>query len=197
MVEELHTKIGLRLRRLGYQQQPRCVLVDTVHQTDIRIIHINIRATLLKVVCQGVQECMFVIAVAGMNNQSGRFVHHQQIIIFIHYIQRYRFGLYSEVVRFMAEKHLYGLPWFDLIAATDDLAAHEDLLSISRLLDTAARCTGYMLGKVFIHSHRCLAFVDHTLKANEQLVLPVKSIGVHKTFDAYGIIGNLHRRVRS
>ncbi len=68
-----------------------------MNQSEARVAYIVIRRV-AEMPRKGVDQGAAVIAVTRVYDQSGRFVHHQEVIVFIHYVERDIFGNYFEFI---------------------------------------------------------------------------------------------------
>ena len=69
----------------GNDQQTAGIFINPVHQTWPVI---TIHGKVIKMINQGVNKRSRIISMPGMHHHTGRFVYHQQNIVFINYIQR-------------------------------------------------------------------------------------------------------------
>lgn len=71
----------IRLLRTRSDEQTRCIGVETMNDAGTRsIAHITNPGVVME---QGIDECMVGIAGAGMNDETGRFVDDEDIVIFV------------------------------------------------------------------------------------------------------------------
>ncbi len=85
---KLAHKIGLRRQRLGHHQQAAGVLVETMHDAGTRHFR-NLR----RVMQQRIEQRPAPVAAAGMHDQPGGLVDHQQVRVLEHDLQRDVLGL--------------------------------------------------------------------------------------------------------
>ena len=166
MVEELPCQMGLRFRRLGDEQQTRGVLVDTVDEADGRVVYVNFLIfafshfrILLEVPGEGMEEGVFVVAVTGMNDQTGRLVDHEQVVVLIDDVERYVLRRDGVVMRFVVEQHLNDITGFDAVVGGHGLAVDPHITRIRGRLDTVAARVGHVHREVFVNALLALALV--------------------------------------
>ena len=145
VVEELLTKVRLRLGRLGDEQQPAGVLVNTVHQTYLGVVDVEVRLCLLEIVGKGVEQGVLVVAVPRVHHQARRLVDNQHIGVLIDYFKGDVLGLYGEVYRLMVEHDLHEVERLDLVVACHRLLVHKDIPCLGSLLDTISARTRHVL----------------------------------------------------
>ena len=85
---QLRHQVGVGLQRFGNHHEPGGIAVETVHDTRARHA-INTRA----VTEQGIQQGAAGITGTRVNNQASGLIDHDNIVVFIDDIQRYRLGL--------------------------------------------------------------------------------------------------------
>ena len=142
MFKELVSKIGLCLWSLGNQQQPASIFVDAVHQSDIGIVDVQFVA---EIPCQGVQQCVFIVAMSWVNHHACGFVDYQHIVVLIYHFQWDIFGMNRIVMWFVIKQYLYDIQWFYLIVATYSFAINPYVACIRCTLDTTSRSTRHVL----------------------------------------------------
>ncbi len=120
---------------------------------------------------EGVEERVFVVAVTGVNDQSGGFSHDEQVCILIDDSERDIFGLDVVVVWLVVQQNLDNLQRFDLVVAADGSAVHPYVAGIGSGLDAVARGARHMFRQVLIHADGCLALIHLTTPTLKQLVL--------------------------
>ena len=105
---------------------------------------------------------MFVVPVTGMNDQTGLFIDHQQVLILIHDVQRDIFRCDGVVMRFMIQQHLNDIAGFDAIIGSDGATVHPHITSIRSRLDAVTARVGHMLCQVLVNALFALTLIHLT-----------------------------------
>ena len=138
---KLAHQIGLRLKRFGDDHQAGRILVQTMHDAGPR--HFLKRRFVIQ---QGVEQGPSPVAAAGMHNQAGRLVEHDQRFVLMHDVERDRFGRrgkqvlvrrFDDLKQFTAPELLFRLA-DDFSADTDAAFADPVLQAVSRVFGPQA-----------------------------------------------------------
>ena len=105
------------------------------------------------------QERVLVVAMPGMNNESGGFVDHQQVFVLIHNIERDILRRDGEVMRLMIQQHLNDIAGFDAVIGRYGLPVDPYITGIRSRLDAIAAGVGHVLGEVFVNAFFALTFI--------------------------------------
>lgn len=137
LVEELHAERGLGIGSLGYDEQPRGVLVDTVYESYTRVIGVVVRIV-AQVPGDGVDERAAVVAAAGVNYHTGRLVDDHEVVVFVYDVEGDVFG--GDVVLVARTVHHHGddVAGLHTVVALHGPAVHMDEASLGRLLYAVA-----------------------------------------------------------
>ena len=166
MVEELTGEVGLRFGRLSNEEQTGGIFVYTMDETDIGIIDIDdwtiVERRMLEMPGEGMEEGVLIVTMSGMDDESGGFVHHQQVIVLIDDIERYVLRRDGEIMRFMIEQDLYNITRFDAVVGCDRFSVRPHVTRVRSRLDTVAAGVGHVLGKVFVYAFFALPLVHLT-----------------------------------
>ena len=102
---------------------------------------------------------MLVVAVSGMNDQAGRFVNHQQVVVFIDDVQRNVFGFDLHAAALVGHHKGDHIARPDLVVGLDDAVVHPHVFGLDGQLDAVAGSVGEVLGQKLVHAQRRLPAV--------------------------------------
>ena len=102
---------------------------------------------------------VLVVAMSGMNNESGGFVDYQQVLVLIDNVERYIFRRDGEIVRLMIQQHLDYISGLDLIVRGYGTSVDPHIAGIRSRLDAVAAGVGHVLRQIFVHADFPLAFI--------------------------------------
>ena len=156
MIEELHTKLRLRLGRLRYDKQTAGVLVNTVYQSHTGIIRV-IGRQVTQMPGDGIDQRSVEVTHAGMDNEAGGFVDNHQLVVLIDHIQRDVLGFDGGVIVRTVEHQRDNIAGTHLIVALDGTLVDVDKAGIGSLLDTVTGGVAQMLHHIFVHTQRHLS----------------------------------------
>ena len=105
------------------------------------------------------KKCVLVVAVTWMNDETGRFIDDEQIIIFIDDIERYVLRCDGEVMWLMIEQDLDDITGFDAVVGGHRLSVDPYVPCIRSRLDTVTAGVGHMLRQVFVNALFALTFI--------------------------------------
>ena len=105
------------------------------------------------------KQCVLVVAVSWMNDQTCRFVNHQQIVVLIDDVERNILRRDGEIVRLMIQQHLDNIAGFNAVIGCYRVTIHPHITCVRSRLDTVTAGVGHVLGKVFVYSFLALPFV--------------------------------------
>ena len=98
------------------------------------------------------QQGVFVVAVAGMDNESGRLVDNEQVVVLIDDVERDVLRRNGEVVRLMIKQNLDDITGFDAVVAGHSTAIHPYIAGIGSRLDAIAAGVGHVLCQVVVYT---------------------------------------------
>ena len=105
-----------------------------------------------------------------MYHQSGRLVHDQHIIIFIHNLYRYILRLNGEITRLVVQKYLNHIQRFDFMIAANGFAVDEDIARIGGVLNTVTGSTCHVFSQILVNSNGRLSLIYFTSKSFPEFV---------------------------
>ena len=143
----LRDQRGVRSRAARHHQQATGVLIQAMHQTGARQCRQFRRA-----MQQGIDQRAIAMAGGRMRHQPGRFVNHQQIVIFVQYDQRNRLRQ-SRGFDLELQIAAHGFPAGDRVARPTNDAVHPQLARLEPLLQTTARIGRQQLRQCLIQPH--------------------------------------------
>ena len=136
--EELAGQVGLCLVVLGYQEGTGGVLVYAVHQ-DAHAVVLGVRALAAsQIPGKAVDEGARVVAAAGMDYQTCRLVHYQDILVLIPYVQVHLLGQYLIAAAAVGKADADVVQGLDPVVGLDRGAADVDVSRVYGLLDAVA-----------------------------------------------------------
>ena len=110
---------------------------------------------------QGVHQCPGEVAASGMHHQTCRFVHDQQVIVLVDYVQgdvlRNDFPVALRTVEHQGDD-IVGL---DLVVALYGPSVHLYESSLGSLLDAVAAGVAQVVHQELVHAHWALSLVGH------------------------------------
>ena len=106
------------------------------------------------------EERVLVVAMSGMNDEAGRFIDDQQILVFINDIEGDIFRGDREVMRLVIEQHLDDIAGFDAVVGRNGTTIHPHVACVRSRLDAVSAGVGHVLGKVFVDTLLTLALID-------------------------------------
>ena len=125
----------------------------------------------LIVVEEAVEEGACEVAVAGVDDEAGTLVDHENILVLIDDVEGYGLGEHLEVVRRLWEEDADLVTGLDLVVGLGLFAVHEDAACLGGSLDFVARDAFETHEEVFVEAQHGLAFVD-----KDMMVLIERSI---------------------
>ena len=138
MVEKLLGQTGVRAFVLGHDQQPRRILVDTVHQTGAQIALPEHRQR-AQMIGQGIDQRPVPVAVARVHDHAGGLVDDQQIVVFVGDVERDVLRHDLDLALGIGHHHGDAVQRLDLVARLGRTSAHEHAAAVDRRLDAVAR----------------------------------------------------------
>ena len=127
-----------------------------MHQAYLRVVDVEMCLRLLKIVGEGIEQGVLVVAVPGVQHQARGLVNNQHILILIDHLERNVLWLNSKVYRLVVEHDLYEVKRLDFVVARHGLLVHKDISRLCSLLDTVTARTRHVLAQVLIHADGCL-----------------------------------------
>ena len=170
MVEELECKVGLRLRCFSHKKQSAGVLVNTVDESYIGVVDVEV-SVVTEVPSKGIEQGVLVVPVPGMNNKSGGLVEDEQAVVLIDNIEWYVLGEDGVVVRLMVKQDLKQVERADFVVAAYGLAIDPDMTGIGSILNAVARGTRHVVCKILVDTQRGLPFVHSASPPLKEFVL--------------------------
>ena len=172
LLEELQREVSACILILGNYQKTRCLLVDAVHESESRIVHILHLRIILEMIGQGIDQGAMIIAATRVNHQTCRLVDHEQVIVLIDDVERNIFGQDFKHMTRSIHHHRHHITRLYLVAALLWLAIDMDISVVGCTLNTVARCSHYPINEELIDTYWSLPSVGN--KA-EMLVEPIGS----------------------
>ena len=169
-IKELHSEISLRIGRLSYHQKAGSIFIDSVYQTDMRVISIVI-GIIFHVPGYGIDKRTMVVSMSGMYNESGWFIHYHQKLVFIDNIKRNIFGNNFIFIARTIHHHRDNIERFHFVAALHRLTVGHDKTTFRCFLNAVTRCIHNTFEQIFVHPHHRLAFINYHAKMLVQLSL--------------------------
>jgi hypothetical protein len=159
-VEKLPPEMSLGIGSLGHDKQSGCVLVDTVHKPHARVIDI-ILGIILEVIGQRIDKSTVVIAVAGMHYQSGGFIDHKQMLVFIYDVERYILGYYLQFITGAVHDHSHHIKRLYPVIGLDRTTVDKYASCVGSLLHTVARRLFKTRHKKLVDTQKLLPLVGY------------------------------------
>ena len=191
---QLAHQIGLRDQRFGNHQQTRSVLVEPMHDTRARQFR-DLRHMMQQRIEQGAAR----IAIAGMHNQTHRFVDHQHLIVFKHDTERDGFRRIGRRIGFQRRLHAHALAAVDHHPGGSKLAIHRDLPRAYPGLNAIARKLRQQSGQSLVEPQPGLAVGDPQLagvRVRISLIIGQTSTVVSHVHILYLHVAFYHPRAR-
>lgn len=113
----------------------------------------------LEIIKEAIEEGAGEIAVAGMDNESGRFVDDEDIGIFVDNIGVDRLGEDFEIVWRFGQEDGDDIAWFDPVVGFDRLVVDDDASRLSSGLDFGTRDGLKVRLEVFVDAEHLLSAV--------------------------------------
>ena len=114
---------------------------------------------------------MLVVTVSGMNDQSGGFIDHHQVLVFIYDRQGDILRRDGVVMGFMIQQHLDDITRFDAIVRGNRRTVHPYIPGIGGRLDPITTGIGHVLREVLVHAFLALTLIYFASPALPQLIL--------------------------
>ena len=145
---QLAHEVGLRFQRLGDNHQAARILVEAVHDAGARDV-----VQLRQVVQQGVEQGAAPVAVARMDDESGRLVEDEQRLVLIDDIERNVLGRrrLGPFVRRLGDADLLAAPEF-VLGLGERGAGHVDAPFADPALQPAARMLRQQAGENLVET---------------------------------------------
>ncbi|MPM92832.1 hypothetical protein SDC9_139968 [bioreactor metagenome] len=131
-----------------------------MHQSHPRVIGIVI-GIILQVPGQSVDQRAVIITVPRMHDQSGRFIHHHQILILVHNVERNILGHHLIFVTRTVHHDRDYVQRLHLVATLHRLTVYHDESRLSCLLNAVARSIDNAVEQILVNPYERLPFVGH------------------------------------
>ena len=158
MIKELSTQLCLSLRGLSHNKQSTGVLINTMNQSDTRVVGIIARQV-AQMPRYGIDQRTVEITNSWMNHHTCRFVNYHQLVILIDNIQRYFLWFDGCVVMRAVEHQGNDITWTNLVIALDGRSVYLYETCISCFLDSIARGVRKMLRHILVDADRHLTMI--------------------------------------
>ena len=168
LMEELHTEVCFRFRLFGDNQQAGCIFIDTMDESQGRIIGI-VGRIVFQIPGKGIHQRSGIVSVSGMYDQPCRFVDHQQIVIFVHDLYRDIFRENLESPRRSCHHNCHNILRFHPVIAFHRFAVCHDTTGIGSRLYPVTRSTEHPVYQEFIHTQQRLPAIGHEAEVFIQL----------------------------
>jgi hypothetical protein len=122
------------------------------------------------------------VATAGMYYQAGRFVHYQNIIVFITDVKRYIFGDYLKAASAVGEDKGDDIEWLYPVVGFDYHIVYTYILGIYRQLDSVAGGVLHTCGEVFVDTEKGLPFVYDKSEVFEHPPFGIVAVSTFKVY---------------
>ena len=158
VVEELLCQVGVSLLVLGYDQQTRGILVDTVHKTCAGITlaeHLEV----LEVVRQCVHQSAAMVTHTRVHNHTGSLINHDNVIILIDDIQRYVLWHNLLLTTRIWHHDRYLVERLNLVTRLLRFAVYEDVTTIGSGLNAVSRGVLEAYGEELVETHLRLSLI--------------------------------------
>ncbi len=188
VVEELGTQLRLGIGCLGHHEQTAGIFVDTVYQSDARVVGV-VAWQVAQMPGNGVDQRAVEIAHARVYHQSGRLVDDHQLIVLVNHIKRNVLRFNLGVIVGTVEHQGDDVAGTYLIVALDSLAVDLDETGIGSLLDTVARGVLQVLRHVFVDAYRLLPTVHFHA---QMLIKDIVQFFCHLLFTLHSSLFTLH-----
>ena len=184
VVEKLLGKRGVSPLILGYNQQSRCILVDTMHQSRTGVA-LGEHRQILKVVRQGVHQRTAMVAHTGVNDHTRLLVYYNDVVILVDNVKRDILRHNLLLTAGIGQDDRYLVEGLNLVARLLRLAIYKDVLAIGSRLNTVARGVFKAYCKILIEAHHRLPLIDRYGEVFVHLIALVRRLLLQKV-DIFG-----------
>ena len=158
MIEELLRQVCLRICSLCYDQESARVFIDSMHQSDCRVVGVE-SLIITKMPGNCINQSAFVVAATGMHHKTCRLIDDKQDFVFIDNIEWQIFRNDFPIALRMVEDKRDDVASLYLIVALDGLVVCSDASCFSSFLDAVATRSRHVIHEELIDANRALTFI--------------------------------------
>ena len=167
LMEELVAEKRLGIWGLGHHKQPGRVLVYAVYESEPRVGNVIVWIV-FEMPCEGVDKCAVVISVSRMHDKSCGLVDHEQVFVFIDYVERYVLGYDFVFIARTVHHDAYDIRWLDLVGRFYRRTVDEDASCVGSLLYPVAGCALHPFDEELVNPQQLLSFVGFEAEVLEK-----------------------------
>ena len=168
LMEKLHAQMRLCFRLFGDNQQAGRIFIDTMDESQGRIIGI-VGRIVFQIPGKGIHQRAGIVSVSGMHDQPCRFVDHQQIVIFVHDFYRNIFRENLESPWRPCHHNCHDILRLHPVIAFHRFAVRHNTTGIGSRLYPVTRSTEHPVYQKFIHTQQRLPAIGHEAEVFIQL----------------------------
>ena len=173
LIEELLSKSRLSLRRLGNHKQSACILVYTMHKSNLRGVRIKLRH-ILHMPRHSIDKRTTEVSCTRMNHHTRLLIYNHEIIILVHHIERDVFRIYGSIVFRTREHQRHHITRTNLVVALHRLVIHMNIASLGSSLNAVARGMLHVLKEELVNSKLLLTCICH----NTEMLIELSVFGL-------------------